>query len=51
MKNQAIVDKLKAGNTKYLTAKGNDGDVSPEIRKDTTVNGQHPDTIVITCSD
>ena len=51
MKNQAIIDKLKAGNAKYLTAKGNEGDVSPEIRKDTTVNGQHPDTIVITCSD
>lgn len=51
MKNQAIVDKLKAGNAKYLTAKGNDGDVSAEIRKDTTVNGQHPDTIVIACSD
>lgn len=51
IKNQEIIDKLKAGNTKYLTAKSNDGDVSPEIRKDTKVNGQHPYAIVITCSD
>ena len=51
IKNQDIIDKLKAGNAKYLTAKTNDGDISAEIRKDTKENGQFPYAIVITCSD
>lgn len=43
--------KLKEGNAKYLSAKTNTGDVSPEIRRDTCQNGQSPYAIVITCSD
>ena len=43
--------KLKKGNELYLSAKSNPGDVSPEVRKDTTVNGQHPAAIVVCCSD
>ena len=43
--------KLKKGNELYLSAKSNPGDVSLEGRKDTTVNGQHPATIVVCCSD
>ncbi len=43
--------KLQAGNEAYLTAKTGAGDISPEIRKDTCENGQHPYAIVVTCSD
>ena len=50
-KNQQIIDKLKEGNARYLEAKVNDGDISPAIRLDTKVNGQHPYAIVVTCSD
>ncbi len=50
-KNKEIIDKLKEGNKKYIDAKTNDGDISADIRKDTTVNGQHPYAIVVTCSD
>ena len=45
------LEKLKKGNELYLSAKSNPGDVSVEVRKDTTVNGQHPATIVVCCSD
>lgn len=51
IKNKDIIDKLKEGNKKYIDAKTNDGDISADIRKDTTVNGQHPYAIVVTCSD
>ncbi len=43
--------KLKAGNEKFLTAKTNPGDVSPEIREKTAKEGQFPYAIVVTCSD
>lgn len=43
--------KLKKGNELYLSAKCNPGDISPEVRRDTALNGQHPATIVICCSD
>ncbi len=43
--------KLKDGNEKYLGASMCPGNISPEIRKDTCDNGQHPYAIVITCSD
>ncbi len=46
-----IIEKMKAGNERYLGAKTNDGDISPEIRRDTKENGQHPYAIVVTCSD
>lgn len=49
--NPDILDRLKKGNEQYLAAKTNPGDVSPEIRKDTTDNGQHPYAIVVACSD
>ena len=48
---EEALQKLKKGNETYLTAKANPGDVSPEIRKDTCDNGQHPYAIVVTCSD
>ena len=43
--------KLAGGNNIYLEAKTNGGDISEGIRKDTTLNGQHPYAIIITCSD
>lgn len=49
--NQDILDKLKKGNETYVAAASNPGDVSDAIRKDTTVNGQHPYAIVVCCSD
>lgn len=39
------------GNNRYLDAKAVEGDISPERRRDTAENGQHPYAIVITCSD
>ena len=45
------LEKLKAGNAKYLGASANDGDVSPAIREKTCKEGQFPYAIVITCSD
>jgi carbonic anhydrase len=43
--------RLIEGNKLYLDAKVSGADISPEIRADTAVNGQHPYAIVITCSD
>lgn len=45
------LEKLKAGNKRYLTAATNPGDVSPAIRQHTCENGQSPYAVVITCSD
>ena len=49
--NQDILDRLKKGNEQYLEALSNPGNISPAIREDTTVNGQHPYAVVVTCSD
>ena len=43
--------KLILGNKKYINAKTNPGDISPEIRKVTSQEGQHPFAIIICCSD
>ena len=48
---QEALGKLQKGNQAYLTASAGTGDISPEIRKDTCENGQHPYAIVVTCSD
>lgn len=48
---ETALNKLIEGNKKYLQAKINNGDISPEIRKDTLDNGQKPFAIIITCSD
>ncbi len=45
------LEKLKAGNQRYLSATANPGDVSPKIRHKTCTEGQEPYAIVITCSD
>ena len=51
IKNQDIINRLKEGNEKYLTALTGTEDISPAIREETTVNGQHPYAIIIACSD
>lgn len=43
--------KLKEGNSRYLDAVSNPGDISSLIRKKTCEEGQSPYAIVITCSD
>lgn len=48
---QEALERLKAGNEKYLNAKTGTGDISPEKRVDTCQNGQHPYAIIIGCSD
>ena len=45
------LEKLKAGNAKYLSATVNTGDISTAIREKTCTEGQFPYAIVITCSD
>ncbi len=51
MEKREALEKLLAGNARYLEAKNEIGDISPEIRRETAENGQHPFAIVITCSD
>ncbi|MCM1189771.1 MAG: carbonic anhydrase [bacterium] len=48
---EEALEKLKAGNRRYLTATSNPGDISPQIRQHTCENGQSPYAIVVTCSD
>jgi carbonic anhydrase len=45
------LDILKSGNAAYITARTNPGDVSAALRRDLTVNGQHPVAAVVTCAD
>ncbi len=51
MSGNEIIQKLKEGNKKYITASVNDGDISEKVRIDTTENGQHPYAVVVACSD
>ena len=43
--------KLKEGNARYLGATANTGDISTALRQKTSVEGQTPYAVVITCSD
>ena len=45
------IEKLKKGNEIYLKSEICGGDISPAIRQQTYINGQHPYAIVVTCSD
>ena len=44
------IERLKRGNARLLSGK-TEADISPEIRKETFLNGQAPFAAVITCSD
>ena len=48
---KAAKQRLIDGNLRYLDARTGGGDISPEVRRDTAENGQHPYAIIITCSD
>ena len=45
------IQKLKSGNEKYLLQSTGSGDVSPAVRLRTSMQGQQPYAIIITCSD
>ncbi len=45
------IERLKAGNEKYLNSKTGTGDISLEKRSQTYKNGQQPYAIIIGCSD
>ena len=45
------LEKLKSGNQIYMNSRTGSGDISPEKRLDTCLNGQKPYAIIITCSD
>ena len=45
------LEKLKAGNERYLAAERCPGDISPRLRLHTSVHGQVPYAIIISCSD
>lgn len=45
------LQRLIAGNKKYMEATTAKGDVSPQIREKTFNEGQHPYAIIVTCSD
>ncbi len=51
MHNEDVIRKLKEGNELYLRSRKSEGDVSPELRRKTAEEGQHPYAIVIACSD
>lgn len=48
---QEALERLQKGNQRFLDALRPSGDISPELRRDTCENGQHPYAIVIACSD
>ena len=45
------LERLKAGNERYLTAECCPGDISPRLRLHTSIHGQAPYAIIISCSD
>ena len=51
MHNDDVLEKLKRGNEIYIKSRKSEGDVSPELRRKTAEEGQHPYAIVIACSD
>lgn len=46
-----ILERLKLGNKKYLSSTTPLGDISPEARERTVLEGQKPYAVIITCSD
>jgi carbonic anhydrase len=51
MDSAAALARLKRGNAEFMAARLAEGDVSPELRKRLSEEGQHPFACVITCSD
>lgn len=44
-------ERLLEGNRRYISSGVNNGDISPDIRKKTYEEGQHPYAIVVCCAD
>lgn len=51
MERPELIERLTAGNRRYLTASRPLGDVSPALRRQTGEQGQKPWAIVVCCSD
>ena len=51
MNSAEALEKLMAGNQRYLHTKSNPGDISPELRAKTCSEGQSPYAIIVACSD
>ena len=51
MEARKALEQLKKGNKSYLNAKTGGGDISPEKRRYTSINGQSPYAVVVSCSD
>ena len=45
------LERLKAGNDRYLTAESSSGDISSRLRLYTAAHGQAPYAIIVSCSD
>ena len=45
------LERLKEGNQLYINAKQSCGDISPERRLYTSINGQAPYAVIVSCSD
>ena len=48
---EQALQKLKDGNSEYLSAKTSSGDISLKKREYTCKNGQQPYAVIVTCSD
>lgn len=48
---EEALQKLRTGNQRYLTAMANDGDISPDCRRNLAEHGQLPYAIIVACSD
>ncbi|MDR0952230.1 MAG: carbonic anhydrase [Oscillospiraceae bacterium] len=51
MKDSSIIQKLKDGNAAFLSGEKPVGNISPDLRKALSENGQSPYAVIITCSD
>lgn len=47
----AAFNKLKEGNTRFVNGKSTHSNISSDVRKETSENGQHPYATIISCSD
>jgi carbonic anhydrase len=48
---QEALERLRSGDSEYISHIHNPADLTDAIREDTTLHGQHPYAVVITCSD
>ncbi len=46
-----LLNRLREGNIRYIGSVSGNGDISPQRREDTALNGQHPFAVIVCCSD